>query len=100
MIDSLPERMRYKEDLWDHAVVEDAVARTSQYLEMMYNEFMLRRTMARRLMMQTDDLLRVARNILTVVLRAANSPRSSQFSAGCPSWFVRYTFHISFTLPY
>ncbi|KIX07364.1 uncharacterized protein Z518_02017 [Rhinocladiella mackenziei CBS 650.93] len=72
LLSSFPERIRYNTDMWNHADPARAFMAAQAYLDVLYNEFMLRRTLYRRLGESRSELLKLSHRILSVILQVSN----------------------------
>ncbi|RMZ89959.1 hypothetical protein DV736_g2799, partial [Chaetothyriales sp. CBS 134916] len=84
---SLPDHIRFNpgSDMWDEHVVLAA----GEYLDTLYNEFMLRRMLARQLRYDPNELLNVAHRILSVMLEVwAIRSVKGQSHAYCVAWMA------------
>ena len=88
LLASLPSYVQYSEDLWLRQDPVTAYLAAQEYLDMLYNEFMVRRMMVARLGDDHTELLRIAHKILSTVLAASQIRGARGQNAGCVPWIV------------
>ena len=86
---SLPSYAQYKPDMWEERDISESFFAALQYLDVLYNEFMLHRTLVRRLNIDNTELLLVTQKVMKIVLESVNV-RSCHVSWGCVPWIVSF----------
>lgn len=84
-----PKALKYYPEIWTgKRSAEDCVTTVIVYLDVVYNEFLLQRTLVRRVRAPSEALVRISRLLLTTVLAVVNN-RSQCGTAGCDAaWIV------------
>jgi chromatin structure-remodeling complex subunit RSC3/30 len=84
-----PKVLKYYPEIWaGKRSAEDCVTTVIIYLDVVYNEFLLQRTLVRRVRAQSEALVRISRLLLTTVLAVVNN-RSQCGTVGCDAaWMV------------
>ena len=85
LMESLPEYVRFRPGTWERKAVVRFFA-AQEYLDILYNEFMIRRMMIRQFRHDPDDLLKVARQILEGVLEASTKRYTT--NDACVPWMA------------
>jgi len=88
LLNSLPAYIRYSEDMWMRKDPMDAFLAAQEHLDILYNEFMIRRTMVGRLGDNPTELVHLAHNILSTVLEASQIRGARGHNVGCVPWIV------------
>lgn len=60
----------------------------TQNLDILYNEFMLQRTLVRHYRQPPDALLQVAQSLMTAVLEGSRAQGAFRHLSGCLPWLV------------
>jgi hypothetical protein len=101
---SLPSYVRYSEKMWSSHNPAVVFRAAQEYLDILYNEFMVRRMMVARLGEDHTQLLHLAHQILKTVLEATSVRGARGTNVGCVPWIVRIAtlapFPFSLTFPF
>lgn len=86
---SLPAKLRDRPDCWVlERTVSENYFQLSQRLDFVYNEFLLERTLVKRLRASPTDLISVSRSLLsTMLVLTGNRHRQGWYSGDLP-WLV------------
>lgn len=86
---SLPAKLRDRPDRWVlERTVSENVFQLSKHLDFVYNEFILERTLVKRLRASAADLTTVSRSLLsTMLILTGNRHRQGWYSNDLP-WLV------------
>ena len=95
LLDSLPEYVRFRPGEWNPNAVSSFFA-AQEYLDILYNEFMIRRTMVRQLRYDPSELLNVAQQILAAVLEASTTRFARTSNAACVPWVAVLVSYLCF----
>ena len=87
---SLPLSLQHRPDLWEMHDSSPRFQAVSAYLDNIYNEFLLRRMLVRRLNDDPTELILLAHDILVAVIEARNIRGAFQAGAGMPWIIVLY----------
>ena len=84
-----PKSLKYYPEIWTSKRPSDeCVQAVMIYLDVVYNEFLLQRTLVRRIRAPSEALIRISRLLLTTVLAVVNN-RNQCGTAGCDAaWIV------------
>ena len=85
---SLPMYMQHLPDMWMTREATPSFMAAQEYLDFLYNEFMLRRMLVRRQLENPTELMQVARKILNAVTEARNIRGSLTNNSACIAWIV------------
>jgi hypothetical protein len=85
---SLPSYVRYSEEMWSSNNPGVVFRAAQEYLDILYNEFMIRRMMVARLDEDHNELLHLAHRILKTVLEASSVRGARGANVGCVPWIV------------
>ena len=88
LLASLPSYIQYSEDIWLSQDPVAAYLAAQEYLDMLYNEFIVRRMMVARLGDDHTELLHIAHKILSTVLAASQIRGERGQTSGCVPWIV------------
>ena len=88
LFNSLPTNIHYTPDIWMTRDLVSAFLAAQEYLDNLYNEFMIRRMMVARLGDDHTELLNIAHKILGTVLEASQVRVSRGNNVGCIPWIV------------
>ena len=72
LLDSIPAHIRYHSSLWETIEPSNVFLAALQYLDVLYNEFMIRRLMCRLLQHDSSELLQLSHKIIGVVVEVSN----------------------------
>ena len=88
--ESFPEAVRYYPAIWNsNRSREECFFTVLTYLDLIYNDFLLQRTLVRRIRAPSDELLRISRLLMTTLLDVIGN-RATLKSATCDiAWMVR-----------
>jgi chromatin structure-remodeling complex subunit RSC3/30 len=86
-LESLPEYIRFRPGEWVRDA-KDGFWAAQEYLDIIYNEFMLRRALVRHLRYDPNGLLDVAQRILSGVLEASSTRQSRTTNSACIPWMA------------
>jgi hypothetical protein len=88
--ESFPEAVRYYPAIWNsNRSREECFFTVLIYLDLIYNDFLLQRTLVRRIRARYDELLRISRLLMTTLLDVIGN-RASLRSSYCDiPWLVR-----------
>ena len=96
---SLPSKLRDRSDRWvlERTVAEN-VYQLSKHLDFVYNEFLLERTLVKRLRVSPAELVTVSRSLLSsMLILTGNRHRQGWYSNDLP-WLVRLNATTSLSL--
>lgn len=87
--ESFPEAVRYHPAIWNsNRCREECFFTVLIYLDLIYNDFLLQRTLVRRIRARCDELLRISRLLMTTLLDVIGN-RAALRSAACDiPWMV------------
>lgn len=88
---SLPTKLRDRPDRWIlERTVSENFFQLSKHLDFVYNDFILERTLVKRLRASTGDLISVSRSLLSTMLTlTGNRHRQGWYSNDLP-WLVSF----------
>ena len=87
LMEALPEYIRFRPGMWNRDARVSFYS-AQEYLDILYNEFMLRRAMVRQLRDDPSDLLNIAQKILSAVLEASTTRFARTTNAACVPWMA------------
>lgn len=87
--ESFPEAVRYYPAIWNsNRSREECYFTVFTYLDLIYNDFLLQRTLVRRIRARCDELLRISRLLMTTLLDVIGN-RAALRSSYCDiPWLV------------
>jgi chromatin structure-remodeling complex subunit RSC3/30 len=87
--ESFPEAVRYYPEIWNgNRSREECFFSVLTYLDLIYNDFLLQRTLVRRIRARCDELLRISRLLMTTLLDVIGN-RAGLRSSSCDiPWLV------------
>lgn len=85
---SLPAYIQHQPDMWMTTEAGPSFLAALEYLDFLYNEFMLRRMLVRRQHESPSELFTVAQRILNAVTEARNIRGSLTANNACIAWIV------------
>lgn len=69
----LPQHLQYRPEIWDDISHDECFYAAMQYLDIVYNDFLLQRTLVRRARARPQELLRISRLIIGTILDVINN---------------------------
>lgn len=87
LLDSLPAHMRYHSSMWETIESSNVFLTAHQYLDILYNEFMIRRLMCHLLQHDSSELLQLSHKIVSVVVEVSHI-RGSHISNTSFPWIM------------
>lgn len=86
---SLPAKLRDRPDCWVlERTVSENFFQLSQHLDFVYNDFLLERTLVKRLRASSTELIRVSRFLLSKMLVLTGNRHRQGWYAGDLPWLV------------
>jgi chromatin structure-remodeling complex subunit RSC3/30 len=87
--ESFPEAARYYPAIWNsNRSREECFFTVLTYLDLIYNDFLLQRTLVRRIRARSDELIRISRLLMTTLLDVIGN-RAALRSSSCDiPWLV------------
>ena len=88
--ESFPPDIRYYPDIWgSERSRNDCILVTIIYLDIVYNDFMLQRTLVRRIRARSDEIIRISRLLITTLIDMLSNHGTSTRNTDDP-WMVRF----------
>lgn len=87
--ESFPEAVRYYPAIWNsNRSREECFFTVLTYLDLIYNDFLLQRTLVRRIRARCDELLRISRLLMTTLLDVIGNRAALRTSSCDIPWLV------------
>jgi chromatin structure-remodeling complex subunit RSC3/30 len=87
--ESFPEAVRYYPAIWNSSRSrEECFFTVLTYLDLIYNDFLLQRTLVRRIRARSDELIRISRLLMTTLLDVIGNRAALRSTSGDIPWLV------------